>query len=317
MNSRQLQFLLIALIAVGIAAVIARLVVSGGDDSRLTGLLPMSPDVVDTVIIRSDDGEARIQKINADTGLWQVGQHEVDAARFTEFWATVARFDGAQLVSTNPANHARMGVAEGDATDLLFMLGNAVQEQFIVGVSPDENVALCYLRKRGQDNTYAVPCRFSDLFESDRDAWRDPVIMDMPLEVVGGFTVRYPSVDVNTAIEISVEDNLPVVVTGGSQSVEANIEVTSTVLSALRQLFAVGFATDAEASSLNFDLPDISILIEPIQDIRLPAQRLLFIQRDAQTYWVRNSASSIVCIVGNDRVAPLLVDLQDFLASNS
>lgn len=314
MNSRQVGYVLIALIALGIAVAVFKLVSTGTADSSLSGLLPIAPDVVDQVILKSKDGEVSIKRVGESADVWRVGQNNIDQARFQEFWSTVKKFDGAQLVAQNRASHARMGVDAENGTEVQFLLGNSVQERFIVGIG-SQTVALCYLRRENRDNVYSVPCRFSDLFASDPDAWRDPTILPLPLEALGSFTLRYPHQTPEEVLTVSISETAPffhLQTEGGP--IQANTQATASILGAVQALRATGFATEAEAARLNFDIPDASLLLEPRKGLTVATVRILFLERDEETYWVRNTASPTVYIADRQVVEAILLHTADLLA---
>lgn len=327
MNTNQVRVVLLALIALGIAAAIVGLVQAGTDEDRLTNLLPMSPGVIDEVVIKSQDDELHIEKVSEDLNVpWRLdqGQYKIDMLRFAEFWSIVSRFEGAQLVSNNPIHHARMGVDDVNGIELMFMRLGGLQERFIVGTSQglaDEAPALCYLRRQAENETYAVACAYADIIVPDRDGWRDPAIVQqvydgksiIELGLVSSFTIRYPSQDVNKAIEISIQGNQPLVIVPNGPNLAANAQTVNLILTTLIQLRATGFATVEEANSLNWDIPDVSVLLEPVDNVPQAPERLYLMRRDQESYWVRNLASSTVYVVPGSRVEPMLVQLEDLL----
>ena len=171
MSGRLVVVVLVALIALGVAGLVVRVLSSDENELVLSGLLPLSQDVIDRVTIASSESEVELARID---DKWQVAANEVSRAKLRFFWTIVAEIDGAQLVAKNPANHERMGVAEGQGTIVSFYLGPAIQERFIIG-KWDPNVALCYLRRSGKDEVYGIGCPIdaSEIFGSDSDSWHE------------------------------------------------------------------------------------------------------------------------------------------------
>ena len=56
MKSRQVGYVLIALIVIGIAGLFYRIVIGGTDEFILEGLLPISEDIINQVDIKTNDG---------------------------------------------------------------------------------------------------------------------------------------------------------------------------------------------------------------------------------------------------------------------
>ena len=132
MKSGQVGYVLLALIALAIAGVIVRLVSAGGGDETLSGLLPVQRDVIDRVTIRSTTSEAILVRRG---DAWTIGTHPAFQPKLDQMWSVVDEFEGAQLVSSNPANHERMGVDPRQGTEIIFFLGQAVQEGVVAQVA--------------------------------------------------------------------------------------------------------------------------------------------------------------------------------------
>ena len=55
MKSKQVGFVLMALIAIGVAGILYRVISSGGTDFRMEGLMPITQDVIDRIEISKSD----------------------------------------------------------------------------------------------------------------------------------------------------------------------------------------------------------------------------------------------------------------------
>ena len=150
MKSRQLGFVLMALIAVGVAGLAFRIVSAGSDEIILEGLIQVSSQASDRVLVEGGGKRTELQRLgDAEQGAWYVDDQPVFAPQLQQFWQAVDDLYDAQLVSVNPANHGRMGVVDGEATEVSFFLGRrSLQEKFLIGTwKPD--VRLCYAAPRG------------------------------------------------------------------------------------------------------------------------------------------------------------------------
>ena len=141
--------MLMALIAIGIAGLIVRAVSSGSDELVLSGLLPISQDVVTRVTVRSSNGESEARLVRIGD-VWTINNQQAFPPKLAQFWSLVSDIDGARLIATNEYNHRRMGVAEDQGTVVSFYLDEFIQEQFIVG-EWSSDVRLCYLRAARED----------------------------------------------------------------------------------------------------------------------------------------------------------------------
>jgi hypothetical protein len=305
-KSRQVGFVLIALIVVGVAGLIARAVSTGSDELVLSGLLPLTIDVVDTVSISSDESTAELERIGTD---WRAGQFPVFEPKLLAFWSAVSDIDGAQLVANNPANHSRMGVADGQGTTLGFFLGGVVQEQFLVGNWSPE-VRLCYLRRPGKSEVYSIPCASPELFNPDPDSWRNRIVLSFPRDAVESIGYTYPSGE--AFFLFATETGAVVVSEEGEEPADGALLLT--IMRALGTLpEATGFATEEEARVLSFDASTPSIVIDTIEGSGFPTTRLRFIPRDDTSYWVKNPADTAVYIMDRGLVEFLLRTKEDFV----
>ncbi len=307
MKSGQVGYVLLALIALAVAGVIVRLVSGVGGDETLSGLLPVQRDVIDRVTIRTTTSEAILVRRG---DAWTVGTHPAFEPKLDQMWSVVDEFEGAQLVSSNPANHERMGVDPQQGTEIIFFLGQAVQEKFTIGRwSPD--VRQCFLRRGDGDLVYAVNCQFEDLFDPDPDGWRNPVIISVALEALDRVTIRFPR-EGDDFFEIDTSGQFPVVLLPeGPQP--ANPFTAEALVRALQVLVATGFASDEEAEGLNFDVPDASLLVKAKEGSQIPTQRILFIRREDGNYYAKNTARADVFIMEGPVVDSFMLPLDSYL----
>ena len=308
MKSRQVGLVLIALIAIGIAGLIARAVSSGSDELVLSGLLPLSPDVVDTVNLRSGRSVAELRRIGTDATSWRVGDFPAFSPKLLEFWSAVSDIDGAQLVARNPANHSRMGVADGQGTVMEFFLGGAIQEQFLVG-KWSQDVRLCYLRRPRKDEVYSIPCASPDVFDPDPDGWRNRIVLRVPRTAVESIAFTNPDEE-DFAVAITPL-GFALISEDGQEPADNGLVLN--ILLALENLpEATGFASKEEMEDLRFDASTPSIVISTFEESGIPTTRLRFIPRDDLSYYVKNPADSPVYIMDRDLVEFLLKRKEDF-----
>ena len=308
MKSRQVGLVLIALITIGIAGLIARAVSSGPEELVLSGLLPLSPDVVDTVNLRSGQSAAELRRVGTDATNWRVGDFPVFPAKLLDFWGAVADIDGAQLVARNPKNHSRMGVADGQGTVMEFFLGGSIQEQFLVGKwSPD--VRLCYLRRPSKNEVYSIPCASPDVFDADPDGWRNRIVFRVPRRAVESIDFTSPEEEDFT---VAITPLGSVLISEDGREPADNGQVLNILLALENLPEATGFASEEQMEELRFDAATPSIVINTLRESGIPTTRLRFIPRDDLSYYVKNPAESTVYVMDRDLVEFLLKKKQDF-----
>lgn len=302
--------MLIALIIIGVAGLVVRLIAAGSSELTLEGILPVSPDVIDRVTIAAPAGsEARLDKIN---DVWQVDREEAFVPKLNQLWTAAADIDGAQLVARNPANHARMGVQEGQGINVAFWLGEFKQEEFIVGRWSQE-VRLCYLRKPARNEVYAIPCPYGNIFDSRADGWRNPIVASIPRDAIESIEYEYPGEDfVLRRVERGwLAENADI-------SEPANVFAVNAVLGTLEGFIASGFAPEQETENLDFTGPEgISIRIITTEDSGFPTTRVRLLPRDDISLYAKTPRRPNTFLIDARAAAGLLLSLDDFTAAQN
>ena len=308
MKSRQLGYVLIALIAVGLIGIAFRVIASGGDAIVLEGLVQVGPQASDRILVEGDGFSTEIRRLGAAEDLtWFVDNQQVFEPRMLQFWQATSDLYDAQLVSTNPNNHSRMGVSDSEAIELsYFQGGRSLQEKFIVGTwKPD--VRLCYFRRAGQDETYGIPCPGGNIFDPNPDTWKNPVAASIPPNEIS--EIQYTYLDEQFALRQN-EDGEWTAQTPDGETLPANGFALNGIFGALQLIVATGFAAEEEADELNFAVPDAMVRILTREDASTPGTRLRFLRRDAQSMYLSTPGTRTVYIVDNRSVAGLLLRLE-------
>ena len=309
MESKQVGYVLIALIAIGVAGIVLRLIAAGSSELTLEGILPVSPDVIDRVTIAAPTGvEARLEKIN---DIWQIEREDAFVPKLNQLWTAAQDIDGAQLVAMNPSNHARMGVREGQGINVAFWRDEFKQEEFIVG-NWSQDVRLCYLRKPARDEVYAIPCPFGNIFDSSADGWRDPVIASIPSDAIASIEFDYPDEDF---VLRRVERGW--IAESADASEPANVFAVNAVLGTLEAFIAAGFAPPNETEGLDFNGPGgISVRIITTEESGFPTTRVRLLPRDDLSLYAKTPRRPNVFIVDARATTSFLLTLDDFTTQN-
>ena len=307
MGNRQVGYVLIALIALGVIGLLVRLVAAGSSELTLEGILPVSPDVIDGVTITAPSGdEAKLDKIN---DVWQVEREDAFVPKLNRLWTAAADIDGAQLIARNPASHTKMGVQEGQGVNVAFWLGEFKQEEFIVG-KWSQDVRLCYLRKPARSEVYAIPCPFGNIFDPSADGWRNPVVASIPRDAIVSVEYEYP--DGGFALRRAERGWA---VESADMSEPANIFAVNSVLGALEGFVAGGFASEQETENLDFTGENgISIRIITSEDSGYPTTRIRLLPRDDLSLYATTPRRSNIFLIDARAAAALLLTLDDIIA---
>ncbi|MCI0795925.1 MAG: DUF4340 domain-containing protein [Chloroflexi bacterium] len=308
MKSKQVGYVLIALIVIGLAGLVVRLVAVGSNELVLEGILPIAPEVIDRVTITSSDNETELEKV---AGVWLIGRDPAFGPKLQALWTATVDIDGAQLVAENPANHSRMGVGDGQGIRVAFWLGDFKQEEFIVGKwSPD--VRLCYLRRPKRDQVYGIPCPLTNIFDTDPNGWRNPVVVSIPRDAVEMVEFSYP----NEAFVLR-RAGRGWTIDSGSGDEPADIFAVNAVLSNIEVLVARDFAGPEDTEDLDFTGADgISVRVTPLADTGFPTTRVRFLPRDDTSFFAKTPDKSTIFVIDVAVTRSLLLSSRDFTGQN-
>ena len=317
MNSRQVVIVLVVLIAIAVAGLVVRVVTSEPQEVVLSGLLPISQDVVNRVKISSprDGLEATLER-RGEGAAWSVDNQPAFRPKLEALWQAVSDIESsAQLIAMNPNNHERMGVSDDRATVVSFFLNEFEQEKLLIGTwSP--RVGLCYVRRFGKDEVYGIPCpspiTAADIFDPRPDGWLDPVILNIPRSEIETLTFEYPGDQFDlkfTGADWVVGDE--------AGEVPADLARVDSVLRVIELLFAEGFATAEESEGLRFDNPTASVRVVTRSGASNPTTRIRVLERDDLSYYVKTPVRSTVFIVNRNLLDLLLVTREELSSEDA
>ena len=314
MKSRQVGYVLIALIVIGIAGLCYRIVIGGTDEFILEGLLPISEDVINQVDIKTNDGLAS-ELLKVNDSYWEVANNPIFTPKLAAFWEHVDDVSGAQLVARKTKYHQLLGVDDESSTKVSFYVGPSLQEQFHIGKWSPE-VRLCYVRKSGKNEVYSIPCSQNGIFSSDPDSWRNPIVISIPPSDVTSFDFIYPDSNENFSIYKTQENDWVVVNPDGILEGPANLQIMDYLLQSVQVLPATGFENDQTAKSLDFDAPDGAVRINTSEESNSPTTRLKLIKKDEESYYIKTPSQSTVYLIQYILGDFLLMEKSDILVSD-
>ena len=309
MKSRQVGYVLIALIAIGLSGLIYRIILGGADEFVLEGMLPINEEIISQVDITTNDGVTS-ELIKVNDSYWEVSNNEIFLPKLRIFWEHVDFVPGAQLVARKSKHHQLLGVDEENSTKVSFFVGPSMQEQIHIGKWVDE-VKLCYVRKSGRDEVYSIPCPENGIFSSDPDSWRNPIVIAIPPTDIDSFDFIYPDSTENFSLVRTPENDWMVLNSQSEIEGPANLQIISSLLGLMQIMPAMGFEDDSIAKSLDFDAPDGSIRVNTVEESNSPTTRLKLIKKDEKSYYVKIPSQSTVFLIGYIPETPYL--LGDFL----
>ena len=329
MTGRHVGLVLIALIVLGLAALVTRLATTEYEMPVLTRVRPLTPDVIDKVVMRNDQFETVLVK--KDGGEWWAGPYPVLDIRLEDLWQAAGEFDGAELTSSNPNNHALMGVSPKNATTLQFWREDELQAEFLVGdqsyapLVEEERplqpwsayVRRCFLRYPDRDEVYGIFCAFPDIFGPDPARWPERRLAEIPREEVEVLTFSYPGEEFDLRADRSVW-----VVVSPDGAEPANLEIVQDYLQMLEfgQIFG-GLLTSVEMEGLDFSEPDARLGVGAKAGAATKSVLLLFLEQPAVTesgeeelpaYYVKNAEKPYAFLLSGQRAKEVLKHKHDF-----
>ena len=322
---KQVGYVLIALIVLGVIGLGVRLISSAESNSpTLTGLQPLTAETIDRIVIRDRENETILTKSSDDS--WFSGPYPVVDLKLQDLWETTALFEGARLISDNPDNHVLMGVSSRNWRVVEFWLGEELKEKFIMGdqsyspIVEEEKpifpwsayVLLCYLRLEDQNDVYAVYCPYPDRFDSRDRFWKDPIVIDLLREDVDSFKYTF----LNDNFELRIENAAWVIASDDAESVPASPEVVQRFLDYLEPLVAGNFPTEAQLEELEFDKPYANLHIDTKDGGFTEDAELIFVKKTDEgrvIYFVKKSNSPLIYIMSEAEINEILKSRAEFV----
>ncbi len=187
------------LVLVGIAfAVLQGPIGSTLGSPALGRLADLSAQDVDSLVIRSADDTVTLRKLEA---RWMVEDRGVFPARLDALWEVIGDLDTVPTIARNSGNHARLGVTESDAMSVMFLDGDKVVGQLLVGnFSADAQAT--FVRRLGADAVAMVAGDLEAAFGPRFDEWRDPTIVDAASVLVRSLKFTHPDEEFEVKIVI-------------------------------------------------------------------------------------------------------------------
>ena len=299
MKGKQLGYVLIAVIIIGIVGLGSRVAATVTDSEVpvLTGLRTLTPENIDMVVMR--DWENEVTLIKREDGTWWSDNYPVVQTKLTDFWDISSHIEGAELVATNAKNHKEMGVSQEFATLVQYWKSGELQEEFLVGDKQfvgksaetafflwDVYVRTCFMRKIEQDEVYGVTCPYPQQFDARSRYCKDPIVLQIPREEIAAVAFADPG----GQFDLQVIDSVWMVGSGNDR-VRANITLVQDMLKNIEMLVARDFPTEVQQAELDFSKPDITVTIVTKPDSQYPPSLLLILEDADGGYWGKTSDS--------------------------
>ena len=165
---------------------------AGAFDSEISTIdvpsLGIPTDALDTMEIVQDDSTTIT--INRTESGWQLTspvQARTDSITMARFTENLGNLDFETVVSTNEERYATYGVAEGARR--INLSWNDAQKSLILGNAGPDFQSI-YIRLADDPRVFLTRGRLN--LPADLDAWRDKVLIDVPIHLVNRIAVASP-----------------------------------------------------------------------------------------------------------------------------
>lgn len=283
MSDRLVRNLIVALAVLAAGYALVRFVASRGDDpaSAAFDLAAVAEVEIDSAVFVAGDERVALR----GGSNWTVNGYEATPEAGDVLARALEQARMGQLVSRNPANHERLGVAEGQGRHLTIYAGGEGRLSLIVseeGRSFDD----AYVRRPGDDEVWLLRGNLADLTRKNVDGWRDKQIVSAVAEEIQRLEFVYPA---ETQIFTLVRDSAAWRVDPWGEEATGDV---SRLVREVASLRAIGFAPDSVAEALTWETPTAGV--RALGPGGAMIAELAFIAKDDTGYYVKRKDDPVI-----------------------
>jgi len=267
-----------------------------------TGIIFIDPNIINSIQISDNKNTSSLYKVNES---WRIGKQTVFEPKLSLFWKAIANIQKSELISVNPKNFQRMGFDDSDKTLVRFFLESTLQEEFLVG-KWDQDTKTCFIKKLNVDQVYGFTCPYENIFATDPDMWRNPIILSFPPQNIDSIKFSYPDreFEINLSESGWVLNNNPEIMLDTTKIAQfANLT---------QLLLADGFLTEEEAVKVDFNQSDALITFIPKPKTSSTISRIRLKQIDANKVAIKSGNSPIIYFLSLVNAQQLLPSEENF-----
>ena len=195
---------------------------------------------------------------------------------------------------------------ENDSTLVQFFLESTLQEEFIVGKWEPETKT-CFIKKINLDQVFGFTCPYPDIFATNPDMWRNPIISNFPPDELATIRFSYPG----EQFELNLTEK------GWQLDNQDNINLDSYKIARFANttqlLLADGFLNDTESKDIDFNQSDALITLVPKAKAPSRITRLRLKQIDEKRVAVKNGNIPIIYYISISKAQEILLGKNDFI----
>ena len=267
-----------------------------------TGIIFIDPNIINSIQISDNKNTSSLYKVNES---WRIGKQTVFEPKLSLFWKAIANIQKSELISINPKNFQRMGFDDSDKTLVRFFLESTLQEEFLVG-KWDQDTKTCFIKKLNIDQVYGFTCPYENIFATDPDMWRNPIILSFPPQNIDSIKFSYPDreFEINLSESGWILNNNPEIMLDTTKIAQfANLT---------QLLLADGFLTEEEAVKVDFNQSDALITFIPKPKTSSTISRIRLKQIDANKVAIKSGNSPIIYFLSLVNAQQLLPSEENF-----
>ena len=271
-----------------------------------TGIIFIDPNIINSIQISNNKNTSSLYKVNES---WRIGKQTVFEPKLSLFWKAIANIQKSELISVNPKNFKRMGFDDADKTLVRFFLESTLQEEFLVG-KWDQDTKTCFIKKLNIDQVYGFTCPYENIFATDPDMWRNPIILSFPPQNIESIKFSYPDreFEINLSESGWILNNNPEIMLDTTKIAQfANLT---------QLLLADGFLTEEEAVKVDFNQSDALITFMPKPKTSSTISRIRLKQIDANKVAIKSGNSPIIYFLNLVNAQQLLPSEENFYLSD-
>ena len=267
-----------------------------------TGIIFIDPNIINSIQISDNKNTSSLYKVNES---WRIGKQTVFEPKLSLFWKAIANIQKSELISVNPKNFQRMGFDDSDKTLVRFFLESTLQEEFLVG-KWDQDTKTCFIKKLNIDQVYGFTCPYENIFATDPDMWRNPIILSFPPQNIESIKFSYPDreFEINLSESGWILNNNPEIMLDTTKIAQfANLT---------QLLLADGFLSEEEAVKIDFNQSDALITFMPKPKTSSTISRIRLKQIDANKVAIKSGNSPIIYFLSLVNAQQLLPSEENF-----
>jgi hypothetical protein len=226
---------------------------------------------------------------------WSVNGYRAASNGVNDLFNVFAEVQRGDVVAQNPASHERLQVAEDNGRKLRVYGGGELQLDLLVG-KRGRDFQSFYVRRPGEDETYALRSRLITYVDRQLNDWRDRTITSVGTDSIASVEITRG----RNRLFLRKEEGEWRFPNGQTPDSSAMAQL----LDGYRTLNAAGFPTPQQEDSVNFSPPDRRIILRDATDNLLA--ELLF-DSTSVGFWVRRADGGPVYRLDRfrvDRIVP-------------